>query len=279
MKNRKLASFLAVIMIFSVFMTACGKDEVKKPGETAAPEVSETPVPTAPPEPTESPVPTMIVAPPDPTAPPKETPAPEPVPYLDRLIFVGDANTYGLKYYNMLSGGSATTQVWTPTKGTLAMTNLRDELIYYPETGEEISVAQAAAKKTPEYIVLSVGMGGIADADEASFKKEYKGLIKSIQSASPETIIICNSIYPVEASYDEKANGITNTAIDIANIWIAAVASETGTVYMDTASVLKGADGSLIPGYGTGDGVHIGPAGYTEVLNYLNEHQVSEIEG
>ena len=279
MKNRNLALLLALIMIFSVFMTACGNDTGKKPAETAAPEVSTSPEPTETPAPTESPVPTLIIAPPDPTAPPEETSSPEPASYIDRLIFVGDANTYGLKYYNMLSGGSATTQVWTPTKGTLAMTGLRDELIYYPETGEEITVAQAAAEKKPEYIVLTVGIGGIPGADETSFKKEYKGLIKSIQSASPETVIICNSIYPVEASYDEKDNGITNTAIDIANIWIAAVASETGTAYMDTASVLKGADGSLIPGYGTGDGIHIGPAGYTAVLNYLNEHPISETEG
>lgn len=252
MKKRNLAFLLAVLMIFSVFLTACkDNSNTEKAAETKAPEVSATPEVTQ-------------------TVPPTETPAP--TEYIDKLIFVGDANTYGLKYYKMLSGGSSTKQVWVPKSGTLEMNNLRDALIYYPDTGEEITIAQAAAEKMPEYIVLTVGMGGIANAEESTFKSEYRSLIKSIQAASPDTVIICNSIYPVEASYDEKDNGITNTAIDIANIWIAAVASETGTVYMDTSSVLKGADGNLISGYGTGDGVHIAPAGYTAMLNYLNEH-------
>lgn len=274
MKRRSLAFLLAVLIIFSVFLTACKENDItEKTTETKAPELSATPEVTQTVPPTETPSPTESVIPPEPSEVLVEAETPAPTEYIDKLIFVGDANTYGLKYYKMLSDGSSTKQVWVPKSGTLPMNNLCDALIYYPDTGEELTIAQAAAEKCPEYIVLTVGMGGIADAEESSFKEEYKGLIKSIQTASPDTVIICNSIYPIEANYDEKDNGITSTAIDIANIWIAAVASETGTVYMDTASVLKGADGSLISGYGTGDGVHIAPAGYTAVLNYLNEHQ------
>lgn len=260
-------------MILSVFMTACEDSKNEKTPETTAPVAEETLSPEETAIPTETPLPTTSIVLPEESDVIVATETPSPTEYIDKLIFVGDANTYGLKYYNMLSGGSSTTQVWVPKNVTLAMDNLRNALIYYPETGEEISIADAAAIKMPEYIVLTVGMGGIADADEDSFKNEYRGLVKSIQSASPDTIIICNSLSPVEAEYDEKDNGITNTAIDIANIWIAAVADETGAVYMDTASVLKGADGSLIKGYGTGDGLHIGPAGYAAVLEYLNEHQ------
>lgn len=248
MKKKKLAFLLAAVLIFSVLLTACGNNNGEDAAETEPPEVTQTPSPE-----------------------PVATPTPEPA-YLDRFIFVGDANTYGLKYYNMLADGSATHQVWSPTNGTLEMENICDALIYYPDTEEEMTVSQAAELKTPDYILLSIGMVGIENAEEDAFKSEYRSLIKSIQAASPDTVIICNSIYPVEAGYDEKDNGITNTAIDVANIWIAAVAGETGTVYMDTASVLKGADGSLIGVYGTGDGVHIAPAGYTEILKYLNEH-------
>lgn len=273
MKRRNLAFLLAVLMLLSVFLTACGDNKSTEAAETPTPTASETPIVTETPLPTETPAPTDSVILPEVSADPAETAAPAPTEYIDKLVFVGDANTYGLKYYKMLSGGSSTTQVWVPKSGTLAMDDLRGALIFYPETGEEISIAEAAALKQPEYIVLTVGMGGIATAEEKSFKSEYRSLIKSIQSASPDTVIICNSISPVEASYDAKENGITNTEIDIVNIWIAAVANETGTVYMDTASVLKGADGSLISEYGTGDGVHIGPAGYTAALNYLNEHQ------
>ena len=49
--------------------------------------------------------------------------------------------------------------------------------------------------------------------DEDSFKTEYTALIERIKSVSPDTKIICNSIYPVEAMYEAKDNGINNTVI------------------------------------------------------------------
>ena len=56
---------------------------------------------------------------------PTETPASESTDeektYIDKLIFIGDSTTYGLKYYGVLSEGKSTTQVWTPSSGTLAL--------------------------------------------------------------------------------------------------------------------------------------------------------------
>ena len=41
--------------------------------------------------------------------------------YIDRLTFLGDSTTNGLKEYGVLSGGEGTTQVWTPRSGTLTL--------------------------------------------------------------------------------------------------------------------------------------------------------------
>lgn len=191
--------------------------------------------------------------------------------YIDKLTFLGDSTTYGLKYYEVLSGGKNTTQVWTPASGTLTLYNYATATIVFPEDGQEISIVDAVTRKQPEYLVITLGVNGVSMMDEDWFKQDYTGLIESIQAASPDTKIICNSIYPVENDYPEIAS-INNTNIPQANEWIKAVAEATGCKYADSASVLKAEDGSLREDYGNGDGIHLNADGFNAVLEYLRTH-------
>lgn len=191
--------------------------------------------------------------------------------YIDKLTFLGDSTTYGLKYYEVLSGGKNTTQVWTPASGTLTLFNYATATIVFPEDGQEISIVDAVTRKLPEYLVITLGGNGVSMMDEDWFKTDYTALVQSIQAASPDTKIICNSIYPVENDY-EQIESINNTNIPQANEWIKAVAEATGCKYADSASVLKAEDGSLREDYGNGDGIHLNAGGFNAVLNYLRTH-------
>ena len=191
--------------------------------------------------------------------------------YIDKLTFLGDSTTYGLKYYEVLSGGKNTTQVWTPASGTLTLFNYATATIVFPEDGQEISIVDAVTRKLPEYLVITLGVNGVSMMDEDWFKTDYTALVQSIQAASPDTKIICNSIYPVENDY-EHIDSINNTNIPQANEWIKAVAEATGCKYADSASVLKAEDGSLREDYGNGDGIHLNADGFNAVLNYLRTH-------
>lgn len=191
--------------------------------------------------------------------------------YIDKLTFLGDSTTYGLKYYEVLSGGKNTTQVWTPASGTLTLFNYATATIVFPEDGQEISIVDAVTRKLPEYLVITLGVNGVSMMDEDWFKTDYTALVQSIQAASPDTKIICNSIYPVENDY-EQIESINNTNIPQANEWIKAVAETTGCKYADSASVLKAEDGSLREDYGNGDGIHLNADGFNAVLNYLRTH-------
>uniref|UniRef100_UPI004028AB84 GDSL-type esterase/lipase family protein n=1 Tax=Candidatus Scatomorpha intestinigallinarum TaxID=2840923 RepID=UPI004028AB84 len=191
--------------------------------------------------------------------------------YIDKLTFLGDSTTYGLKYYEVLSGGKNTTQVWTPASGTLTLFNYATATIVFPEDGQEISIVDAVTRKLPEYLVITLGVNGVSMMDEDWFKTDYTALVQSIQAASPDTKIICNSIYPVENDY-EQIESINNTNIPHANEWIKAVAEATGCKYADSASVLKAEDGSLREDYGNGDGIHLNADGFNAVLNYLRTH-------
>ena len=191
--------------------------------------------------------------------------------YIDKLTFLGDSTTYGLKYYEVLSGGKNTTQVWTPASGTLTLFNYATATIVFPEDGQEISIVDAVTRKLPEYLVITLGVNGVSMMDEDWFKTDYTAHGQSIQAASPDTKIICNSIYPVENDY-EQIESINNTNIPQANEWIKAVAEATGCKYADSASVLKAEDGSLREDYGNGDGIHLNADGFNAVLNYLRTH-------
>ena len=191
--------------------------------------------------------------------------------YIDKLTFLGDSTTYGLKYYEVLSGGKNTTQVWTPASGTLTLFNYATATIVFPEDGQEISIVDAVTRKLPEYLVITLGVNGVSMMDEDWFKTDYTALVQSIQAASPDTKIICNSIYPVENDY-AQIESINNTNIPQANEWIKAVAEATGCKYADSASVLKAEDGSLREDYGNGDGIHLNADGFNAVLNYLRTH-------
>lgn len=99
--------------------------------------------------------------------------------------------------------------------------------------GPEITIAEAAALKQPEYLVITLGVNGVASMDEDYFKECYTGVINAVKQASPNTKIICNSIYPVGRSY-AQLDSINNDKINAANEWIKEVAAETGTRYSDT---------------------------------------------
>ena len=267
-----MVCLLAVLL--ALVLSSCGSGEnvpitTEPPaGESAAPSESGNPavdpgtVTTEEPGTTETAAPTTILG---------ET-ADAGQAYIDKLTFLGDSTTYGLRYYKMLSGGTDTTQVWTPTNGTLTLSYYATATIPYPAPGgTEITIQEAARQAQPEYLVITLGVNGVSFMNEETFKDCYTKLIQNILEVSPNTKIICNSIYPVGRSYEYLAD-INNDKITAANEWIKAVAAETGTRYSDTCSVLKDSEGWLRDDYQNGDYIHLNSDGFTAVLNYLRTH-------
>ena len=82
--------------------------------------------------------------------------------YLDSIVFVGDSTTAHLRSRGVLSGGTDTKQVWVPSDNTLLLDlNITAKKIVYPDTGEQLTIAEAAAKAKPAYMVLTIGLNGI----------------------------------------------------------------------------------------------------------------------
>ena len=191
--------------------------------------------------------------------------------YQNKLIFLGDSTTYGLSYYDVLPKY----QVWVPSNGTLSIFNWSVETIEYYAPGDEenpqnLSIPDCAATGKPEYLIITLGINGVATLDEQQFRGYYKGLVQAIQQASPDTKIICQSIYPVVDG--EAVEGITNERVNAANSWILDIATETGTRSLNTHDAIMDETGNLISSYESGDGIHMTPVGYEAILQYIRTH-------
>ena len=199
--------------------------------------------------------------------------------YQDSLTFVGDSLTAHLISRGVLSGGTATTQVWRTESNMLNLKpGINAQTIIFPgpgvQTGTLMTVAEAAALAKPKTLIVTLGTDwGVAYFDEKEdFVACYADFIRGIQKASPSTTVVVQSIFPVTAS----CRVLSNAQIDRANEWVKAVASETGCCYLDTQSALKGEDGCLKAEYcNSTDGIHLGAEGYEAILAYIRTHAVT----
>ena len=202
--------------------------------------------------------------------------------YLDKIIFLGESTTYGLWRYGILSDGKNTNQVWTGATysngksqctGTLSLSPSIDQtMIYFPQDGRPMTVAQAVRKSTPEYLVITLGLNnGASYYTEEQFKQCYRILLNSIIDASDQVEIILQSIFPVSKAC--KISAYTPDRIALCNSWIHDLAFEYDIKYLDTASALSDAEGYLDPEYDNGgDGIHMNEKGLTAVIKYIRTH-------
>ena len=250
------------------------------PRSTASPAFTLPPTaaPTAAPSPTPKPTPS-------PTAAPTATPEPTPVPvelgetedagqeYIDKMVFLGDSTTYWLAGYDVLPF----TQVWTDSIGTMSLFNWEiDPINYYdpasPTTPVSLFIPDCAARRQPEYLVITLGLNGIAFLDEQEFRDYYLDMLDAIMAASPDTKIICQSIFPVIDSRVPK--GISNEKINTANKWIYAMAEEKGLRYLNAHDVLMDENGQLRLDYtdDTAMGIHMNTTGLNAMLMNIRTH-------
>ena len=197
--------------------------------------------------------------------------------YLDRFIFLGDSTTYGIGYYynQGYTELCPPSQVWTPASGTLTLSYYNIATIVYPETEEELTIAEAVGRAQPEYLMLTLGVNGVSFMDEEWFTRDYGALIDLIREASPETKIILNSIYPVATSY-KWLNDINNDKIRAANRWIEQLAGDKGVRFLNSYECLVGEAGSLPEEDQNGDGIHLNGEAFTKVMHYIRTHAYQE---
>ena len=190
--------------------------------------------------------------------------------YIDKFVFLVDATNVGLRSYGVLSGGKNTTQVWRTPSGTLTLSGICEKKIIYPQNNVEMTVADAAAKSKPEYLIIALGFEGMNQISREKFVEEYTALIDAIKSASPDTKIILQSVYPIASRVKGK---VSNAKIDELNSEIYSLAQSCGVKYLDTCTVIKDANGAMKDEYDNGGtGWNLNAKGFEAVLSYVRTH-------
>lgn len=197
------------------------------------------------------------------------------IAYQDSLTFLGDSLTAHLVSRGVLSGGRDTKQVLRTKSNMLNLdSTVTGAQVCLPGTDRYMTVPEAVAELKPEILVITLGTDyGVAYLTEKDFKACYTKLISAIRAASPDTILLLQSIFPVTAD----CRVLSNDKIDRANGWVREVTAETGCRYLDTQSVLKGSDNCLRPEFCISeDGIHLTADAYRIILGYIRTHAYQE---
>ena len=193
--------------------------------------------------------------------------------YLFNLTFLCDDSFSAVNSFGANFGSTASAQVWLPAGGSLPAAGAAGTRIIYPNDGTEKTPADAAGLYQPARLVIYLGGDSLGNADQASFIAGYSSLVKGIQSASPETRIICCSIGSVTAAYT-GTDGLTAERIAQANQWIQQVCADTGVYYADLGAILNDTSGALSAEYAATDGRSISSAGISKIMEYFRMHGI-----
>lgn len=191
--------------------------------------------------------------------------------YVDKLTFICDSPTYWMWPWGLLKDGEDTNCIWTGPEGTMTLNYQSSYEILDPYDNTRKTIRQTVEEHKPEYLIIAVGINGVALLDEEGFKAEYRDLVSDIMEISPDTKLMCQAIYPITPDYWGWGD-ITNETITRANSWILQVAGEEGCRYIDAFAPLLGEDGNAIPELMGSDGLHPNKEGLTKVLEYIRTH-------
>ncbi len=195
--------------------------------------------------------------------------------FLSHVVFLGDSTTAHMASRAKVSK----MQIWATKSRYLNLSpRVTDEKIILPETGAEMTIAAAAAAAKPATLVITLGIDyGVYyyRNDGAKFAFYYEKLLDAIESSSPETTLILQSVFPV----GRQSTAITNEMVDHANRVIKGIADKRGLFYLDSNPLLKDSEGYLAKEFcDSADGIHLTAAAYAVILKNLESHQ-AEITG
>lgn len=185
-----------------------------------------------------------------------------------RMTFFGDSTTAHLA----LRGGIPRERVWSGAGNTVLFETVnRSRCVHLSAENRDMTLADAAALKKPEILVITVGVsGGAGMLSRERFTEIYRELLLSVRRASPETKILVQSMLPLSDRSVKYYKRLTKDAVAEGNLWIRALCMEMRIPYVDThAKLADPATGYLRPEYQNDEYMHLTEAAYAVVLENI----------
>ncbi len=190
--------------------------------------------------------------------------------YIKSMVWVGDRTISPLKNHLDI----APSQLWLGEDGSLRLDyNLASTPVVASNDKKYSSIALAAEEIRPKYMLITVGLdNGVGYCTEEKFKEYYARLIDTVKEASPDTMIILQSVLPVSKAVEKESPSISNDRIGEVNHWICELGGELSVRYLNTHSALVDEKGYLKQEYDSGDGITLNASGYAAMLEYVRTH-------
>lgn len=189
--------------------------------------------------------------------------------YISDTVFIGDSRTVGLSLYRYIKPENVYAKNGQNHQGA------RTEHFVDLGTGRLLTVAEAVAVTKPKRIIVSYGINGVAFFGREAFIEQYSYLIDDLQNASPDSLIIIQSILPVSDYYQKYVDTrVNNDTIDSYNLLLKQLAEEKNCTFLDTSSLFKNSSNCLAVEYDIGDGIHLSRYAYEVFLQHLDQNRV-----
>ena len=185
--------------------------------------------------------------------------------YQKETLFIGDSNTVRL-YAN----GLVSLQQFCAKEGIGTHAALTEGIVTFKKDNNSYTIAQAVAKMKPRRVVIMLGTNDNGMAVE-EFINNYTALVQAIQESYPYTDIIVNTVPPVPANHANYPN-MDQTKIDDFNMALLSMCEQMDLKFLNTAEVLKDANGYGREDYYQSGDIHLKPAGLKALLSYLRTH-------
>lgn len=189
--------------------------------------------------------------------------------YTDEFIFAGDSMALYYVINKLIPGNRLWHQV-SITPDTALTTPI---YINHQETG--LTFIEAFQKYKPAKVILTIGTNSAAYMERKFFIESYRKLIEELQKASPNTILIIQSIPPVDSKYDKDGTGINNKKINNLNYSLAELCDQMQIPFLNSAVAMKDENGACKKGYCLeSDGIHPTKEGQQQLLKYAQTHML-----
>lgn len=200
--------------------------------------------------------------------------------YIDGFVFFGESTTYHLKSRGVLKDGKNTAQVLHDSSGSAILNPETYEMkLVYNDSDAPLPFGEAIRKRKPKFLLLTFGLNGAAATVKRGkdyFFDCYLSLINTAKKASPQTVIILQSCFPVAENMDMSRYTVSvdglNKKIKIINGWTLELCENEGLPYLNTQEVLTDENGRLRYEYQAGDGHHLTTEAYVKIIKYIRTH-------
>jgi lysophospholipase L1-like esterase len=189
--------------------------------------------------------------------------------YFDKVLFVGDSRTEGLKMYGRL--GSAD---YFANAG-MSVFNLFDKVVADQNFTAQ-SLRQLLGSREYETIYLMLGINEVGYPHN-SLEKQYASVVRQIRELAPNAVLVLQGNLGVTRSKAEKQAYFSPESVGALNGLIAALADGKTTFYLPPADIFSDEEGYLKSDI-TGDGVHPYAAEYQDWAAWLKDHGLVRVQ-